>query len=233
MLDEFRDLAGAEGVDFGYSLVRYLYDAGERDDAVARYRELMAHIEFPLRKDLLAGATLCNLAYVAAQAGDATGAARIYDALSPLAGQFANTTVAKPITEHFLGMLAAVRDDVATAERHFEVALAAHLEARAPLHAAETQLEWARLLVARRGRSRSNRCVDERGSRDGALARCRVLARPAQGAFDVASATQTGGSFASSFSSSTRSTTSGPRCHRRSNPGSLAVPQRSGAGAIH
>ena len=148
MLGEFRDLAGVDGVDFGYSLIRYLYDAGEHDDAITRYREIMRRIEFPLPHDLLVGATLCNLAYVAARAGDAAEAERIYEALSPLAGQFANTTVAKPITEHFLGMLAAVGGDAATAERQFDVALEAHFAARAPLHAAETQLEWARLLAS-------------------------------------------------------------------------------------
>jgi DNA-binding SARP family transcriptional activator/tetratricopeptide (TPR) repeat protein len=147
MLPEFRDLVAVEGVDFGHSLVRYLYDAGEHEQAIAHYHEIMRRQPVPPRRDLLAGATLCNLAYLAARAVDTTHAPRIYDALSPLAGSFANTTVAKPVTEHYLGMLAASLQEIATAEAHFAVAIAAHEKARAPLLVAETQVEWARLLV--------------------------------------------------------------------------------------
>jgi DNA-binding SARP family transcriptional activator len=151
MLPEFRDLVGIEGIDFGYSLVRYLYDAGEQEQAIAHYHDIMRRQPVPPRRDLLAGSTLCNLAYLAARAGDTTHAPRIYDALTPLAGSFANTTVAKPVTEHFLGMLAASLQEIATAEDHFAVALAAHEKAGAPLLVAETQLEWARLLVGSGG----------------------------------------------------------------------------------
>jgi DNA-binding SARP family transcriptional activator/tetratricopeptide (TPR) repeat protein len=147
MLPEFADLAGTAGIDFGYSLVRYLYDAGECERAVALYQHVMREQPVPPRRDLLAGATLCNLAYLAARAGDKARAQQLYDALLPLAGSFANTTVAKPITEHFLGLLAATFDDVACAEDHFAVAVAAHEKVGAPLLAAESRVEWARLLL--------------------------------------------------------------------------------------
>jgi DNA-binding SARP family transcriptional activator len=147
MLGEFAELAGMAGIDFGYSLVRYLYDAGEHDRALALYHDVIGRQAFPPRRDLLAGATLCNLAYLAARAGDATHARLLYDALVPLAGSFANTTVAKPVTEHFLGLLATTLGDEAGAEQHFATAVAAHEKAAAPLLVAETQLEWLRLLV--------------------------------------------------------------------------------------
>ena len=147
VLPDFVELAGVPGIDFGYSLVRYLYDAGEHDAALTHYRSIMRDQPIPPRRDLLAGATLCHLAYLAARAGDTKNAARIYDALTPLAGSFANTTVAKPVTEHFLGMLAATLGDVAAAEAHFSVAVAAHESVHAPLFVAETQVEWARLLA--------------------------------------------------------------------------------------
>ena len=72
----------------------------------------------------------------------------IYDALAPLAGSFANTTVAKPVTEHFLGLLSAALDDAATADEHFATAVTIEEKVGAPLLVAETRLEWARLLAA-------------------------------------------------------------------------------------
>ncbi len=147
MLGEFAELAGMAGIDFGYSLVRYLYDAGEHDRAIALYRDAIGRQALPPRRDLLAGATLCNLAYLASRAGDAEHARLLYDALVPLAGSFVNTTVAKPVAEHFLGLLATTLDDEPAAEQHFATAVAAHEKAAAPLLVAETQLEWLRLLV--------------------------------------------------------------------------------------
>ena len=147
MLPEFGSLAGLPGIDFGYTLVRYLYDAGEEAQAIALYHGIMREQPLPPRRDLVAGATLCNLAYLAARAGDAQHGPRIYDELVPLAASFFNTTVAKPVSEHFLGVLAASMRDVATAEAHFAAAIAAQEHVRAPLFVAETKAEWARLLA--------------------------------------------------------------------------------------
>ncbi|MGZ4242412.1 MAG: hypothetical protein ACXVQ7_12480, partial [Actinomycetota bacterium] len=116
--------------------------------AIALYRDLIREQPVPPRRDLLAGATLCNLAYLAARAGDKERAQQLYDALLPQAGSFVNTTVAKPITEHFLGLLAATVCDEVRAEGHYAVAVAAHEKAGAPLLAAESRIEWARLLLA-------------------------------------------------------------------------------------
>jgi hypothetical protein len=147
MLPQFGELAGVETIDFSYPLLRHLYDAGEQARALEIYGEIIARVQLPLRRDLLWGATLCNLAYLAARAGDTVNASRISDALAQLRGRFANTTVAKPVTEHFLGMLAACNNDVDRAQDLFTTAVAVHERVKAPLFLAETQVEWARLLV--------------------------------------------------------------------------------------
>ncbi len=147
MLSDFADLAGIPTVDFSWPLVKYLYDAGEHERAIERYREVMKHQSIPPRRDLLAGATLCNLAYLAAHIGDRVHAPALYDALAPLAGSFAHTTVTKPVTEHYLGLLAALMGHETTADEHFAAAVAIQQKVGAPLLVAETQLEWAHFLA--------------------------------------------------------------------------------------
>jgi len=159
MLDEFANLAGVEGIDLGYPLVRYLYDAGEGDRALELYAGIIEREALPPRRDLLVGPMLCNLAYLAARADDAPQAQRLYELLRPLAGFFANSTVAKPITEHYLGMLAAVLDDVDAAAGHFAVAAAAHERIGAPLLVGESKLEWAELLQRAGDTSRADELI--------------------------------------------------------------------------
>ncbi len=161
MLADFRELAGVPGIDFGYSLVRYQYDAGEREQALADYHDAMLRQPLPPRRDLLGGATLCNLAYLAARAGDSAHARPLYEALAPLAGSFANTTVAKPVAEHFLGVLATVMGDDEVADEHFAVAVVAHEKADAPLLVVETRVEWARLLCGTGATDRAGELLAE------------------------------------------------------------------------
>src|SRR4029077_16088145 len=102
----FRDLAGSEGLDFGYVLTRYLYDSGERDAAAAAYASIMQQVRLPPRRDMLATATLHNLAYLTVRFGAARYARAIYDELLPYASAYTSTTVPRPVGAHFLGMLA-------------------------------------------------------------------------------------------------------------------------------
>ena len=148
LLDIVGTLAGNEAVDFGWSLTRYAYDAGEIDIARAVYTEKMVPLPLPPRRDMLALTTLYNLAYLAARFGDVAQARATYEALTPHASAFTSTTVAKPVGEHFLGMLAATVGDHALAVQHFRNATLAHDRACAPLLLAETHLEHARVLVA-------------------------------------------------------------------------------------
>jgi DNA-binding SARP family transcriptional activator/tetratricopeptide (TPR) repeat protein len=146
LLDEFAEFAGVDDFDFGYSLTKYLYDAGEHERARACYERIIEHITLPLRRDMLATTTLGNVAYLAARFGDRARAPAIYDALLPFAAVFGSTTVVRPAGSHFLGVLAATCDRTDDAARHFMDAIGAHDGAKAPLVRAETQLEYARLL---------------------------------------------------------------------------------------
>ncbi len=148
VVEMFGDLAGRDDIDFGYSLIRYLYDAGEHAAAGARYREVLRRVVLPPRRDMLALATLYNLGYLAARLGDREHAPALYEALAPYAGSFTNTTVAKPVAHHALGMLAATMGDAARAVEHLECATRVHERVQAPLLLDETRVEHARLLLA-------------------------------------------------------------------------------------
>lgn len=147
VIADYRDLAGNDSIDFGYSLTRYLYDSGECDAARTAYDGIMERLELPPRRDMLAITTLYNVGYLAARFGDVARAPAIYDALLPYGSTFTSTTVARPVGHHLLGMLASTTGDSGLACRHFEAATRAHADARAPLLLAETQLEHARVLV--------------------------------------------------------------------------------------
>ena len=155
VMGPLREFAGSDNADFGYALTRYLYDAHDDTQASASYAKIMGDLRLPPRRDLLAAATLCNLAYLASRFNDRDRARLLYEQLAPYAHAFANTTVTKPVGAHFLGMLATTLDDLDIAEAHFEAALAAHEQAGAPLLAAETQLEWARAMVRRPDQTRA------------------------------------------------------------------------------
>jgi tetratricopeptide (TPR) repeat protein len=172
VIGALRELAGVEGIDFGYALTRYLYDAGEHEEAADRYRSVVEHFVLPPRRDLLAGPVLCNLGYLAARLGDQDRMPELFDALLPLASSFANTTVAKPVGAHFLGMLASARGEDDEAERYFVAAAAAHAAAETPLLRAETLLEHARLAARTGARARRDTLLGaarEIASQHGAL----------------------------------------------------------------
>jgi predicted ATPase/DNA-binding SARP family transcriptional activator len=160
MIRPFRVYAGNADTDFGYTLTRYLYDAGEIDQAREIYDTTMRAEPVPPRRDLLAGMTLCHHAYLAARFRDAERAGVLYDVMLPYGSAFANTTVARPVGDHFLGMLASTLGDFANADSHFERAVATHDRVRAPLLEAETRLEWAHSLIERGSTDRIAELVD-------------------------------------------------------------------------
>jgi hypothetical protein len=159
MLSDFQAVAGVDGIDFGYTLLPYLYDAGEREDASARYDAIAPRLRLPPRRDVLAAPTLGNLAYVAARVGDSERARAIYEALLPFGDAFVTTTIIKPVGRHYLGMLASTIGEADVAEDHFAAALDAHEQLGVPLLIGETQLEWARFLVDR-DRDRAARLLE-------------------------------------------------------------------------
>jgi hypothetical protein len=159
MLPDFQAAAGVDGIDIGYTLLPYLYDAGEEDDAAARYDAIVPRLRLPPRRDMLAAPTLGNLAYLATRVGDGERARAIYEVLLPFADAFVTTTIIKPVGHHFLGMLASTMGEADVADDHFAAAVAAHEELGVPLLIAETRLEWARLLLER-DRNRAARLLD-------------------------------------------------------------------------
>jgi hypothetical protein len=118
-----------------FLLARGLADAGRLAEVETRYREIAA-AGFPMRLEPYAGATLANLAYLAALLGDEDGAAVLYDQLEPWADHFAPVIVFQHAGAHELAMLAAVLGRTDEAHRWFERAVELHSAAGAPLFVA-------------------------------------------------------------------------------------------------
>jgi DNA-binding SARP family transcriptional activator len=152
MTDFFGEHAGVDGLDHGYTMLRYLADAGETDAAERAYEQVMRRLVLPLRRDLLQVVTLDNLSYLVARFGDSRRASELYDALLPAADQVSHTTVPKPVAHHYLGLLAATRGELERSEQHLTAAIRAHELIGLPLFAAESRVEWAAVAL-RRGRN--------------------------------------------------------------------------------
>ncbi len=89
---------------------------------------------------------------VAARLGDTVQAERIEAALRPYAAQAIPFCAAPtPSVAHHLGVLAATLGRHDEAERRFSEAVAIHERIGASHWVARTKLEWARMLLARRG----------------------------------------------------------------------------------
>jgi tetratricopeptide (TPR) repeat protein len=146
-IGQLQPFAGQPGIDFGYAITRYLYDAGSTHDALRIYREIVARPFLPLRRDMLVAPSLYNLAFLAGRQGDGKTAEGLYDALLPLADTFANTTTAKPVGWHYLGVLAATMGKFDAAESALRNAIRIHDLVGAPLFRAESEIELARLLL--------------------------------------------------------------------------------------
>jgi DNA-binding winged helix-turn-helix (wHTH) protein len=92
--------------------------------------------------------SLCALAETYALIGDRSGAAQLMPQLEPFAASYAVGFACewRGAVAHYLGLLAALLGDSASASAHFTHAEALHEEARMPLHLARTRAERARLL---------------------------------------------------------------------------------------
>ncbi|MGH8974531.1 MAG: ATP-binding protein [Acidimicrobiia bacterium] len=96
--------------------------------------------------------TVTRSAAVCAQLGDTSTAVTLYDLLLPYSGRVAGQGVVwTGSVAHYLGVLGTVLGEMATAEAHFAAAAAVHARMGAPTWLARTRLEWARVLLARRG----------------------------------------------------------------------------------
>ena len=179
-IEELRPFAGQPAWDFGYVLTRYLYEAGDTVAASEIYRRIVATTFLPLRRDMLAAPALYNLALLATRERDRATAEGLYTALQPFADAFANTTVAKPVGWHYLGMLAATTGRTVAADP----TCARRSHSRHGRRAAVPRRERSRTgtRVARTGRPRRGRTTPCQCRRHRVLRARRRLRRAGVGA---------------------------------------------------
>ncbi len=116
---------------------------------------------------------LSILTDIAVDLRETAAAAVLYDLLSPYADQVATTNgVPGGAGSHYLGRLAGTLNGFQEAEAHFIAAVAAHQRMGAPTWLARTRLEWARMLLTRRGPGDTERARELLGQ---ALAAARQL----------------------------------------------------------
>jgi hypothetical protein len=117
--------------------------------------------------------TAAHWATAATHLGDAGQCQRLYAMLEPY-GDRAVAYILFPTASvpHHLGLLATTLGRFEEAESHFCVADEIHARVGAPLYVARTQLEWARMLLARRVPEDAQRARDLLGH---ALATARDL----------------------------------------------------------
>jgi class 3 adenylate cyclase len=133
-------------------LFEELADSGFGDDATDRFRLL----------------TLSAAVAVAAFLGDRPRASVLHHLLVPYADQIAGVAALwLGSVAHYLGLLATTLGRFDEAEERFAAAEATHDRIGAPIWLARTRLEWARMLVSRRGPGDAERA---RGLLDQALA---------------------------------------------------------------
>jgi tetratricopeptide (TPR) repeat protein len=130
-----------------------LYAEHDRDDDAAAVFDSFAASNFehlPQHPTRLAAMTMSAL--VAAHLGDVARAAVLHDLLTPHAADIDTATgIVRGAVAHHIGMLATTLGRFDEAETHFAAASATHSRMRAPTLMARTRLEWARMLLGRRG----------------------------------------------------------------------------------
>ncbi len=142
-LDPVSSSAGSDA----YALLRAIADAGRLQEIAPWYRSAIA-AGLPDANEPTGHAALANLGYLAALLGDVANAGLLYERLEPWADRFAVTDIFQHVGAHELGMLAATTERTDDANRWFAKAIEVHEDVPAPLFAAETRLEWARVRFA-------------------------------------------------------------------------------------
>jgi tetratricopeptide (TPR) repeat protein len=133
------------------AFVVLLCELGRHDEARPLFDHLMADdlARLPLNIAALFGLTLA--AEASAAVGHTRGAALLRQRLAPHEGLVAHVaSAATGCVDHFLGLTAATLEDLDEAEAYFAAAERIHRRMGAPGWLARTQLEQARLLIARR-----------------------------------------------------------------------------------
>ena len=156
------------------AITAFMYCELERPDEARPYYEPLAATRFTeIRFDnvWLVGIAAC--AEVCARLGDPESAAVLADLLSPYSDSVVVlSTSAMNCVSHYLGILAASLGRFEEAEARFSAAARTQLRVGAPGWLARTRLEWARMLLARRGPADAERARELLGQ---ALATAREL----------------------------------------------------------
>lgn len=142
-------------------------ETGSPEDAREQLARLAENDLADLPRDFTYLYGLAVLSELCAALGDPACAATLYDALRPFADRqvvLFMGTVYLGSAERYLGQLAATMGNGERAEAHFEEALRSNERVRARLWVAHTQLDWARMLLARGGADATARAEELLGS---------------------------------------------------------------------
>jgi class 3 adenylate cyclase len=140
------ELARGTAANGGYSATRFLYDAGHANAAREDYaRAVRGPRTMP--NTINGGPTVANLAYLAARFEDIPRADHFLQLLEPYSGRFFQGITTYHVAEHYRGILAATAGRFGQAAELLRTATDLHDKVGAPLLAAESRLEWARLAL--------------------------------------------------------------------------------------
>ena len=148
-LGQLRPFAGQADWDFGYAITRYLYEAGDVDGARARSTATSVSEDVPPVAPGHARRRRRSTTSRSSRRAKVTSRPRrgCTTRCAPFADSFANTTIAKPVGWHYLGLLAATMGKIETAEPYLRKAIGVHDIVGAPLFRAESEIELARVLL--------------------------------------------------------------------------------------
>jgi class 3 adenylate cyclase len=130
----------------GYSATRFLFEAGHAMEAREDYARAV-RTRWTIPRTIHGGPTLVNLSYLASRFEDVRQADHFLQLLEPYRGRFFQAITTHHVTDHYCGMLAATAGHTDRAAASFRAAVDAGDAVGAPLLAAESRLEWARLSV--------------------------------------------------------------------------------------
>jgi len=127
-------------------------EAGRSASAQATLRQLTARPVEDLVDGYFAAPTAAALSLVCAELGCRAEAASLVDIIAPCADQVAShPTMWMGCFSHHLGVLERTLGRFSSAQDHFARAAETHARMDAPTWLARTRLEWARMLLERRG----------------------------------------------------------------------------------
>jgi tetratricopeptide (TPR) repeat protein len=133
-------------------LALLLCELDRPEDATEHYELLAAQDFSGLPQDSTWMLAAPHCAAVCAHLGDQTRAPALFDLLVPYASQVIFTAAGSlGAMARYVAVLAATFGDFDEAEAHFAVAAATDQRISAPICLARTRLEWARMLLNRRG----------------------------------------------------------------------------------